>query len=58
MTKIWIVFAEKNVSSSCIAKATKATHIFCCKSINLFENTLATTVNEFAINELITRMML
>ena len=32
MTNIWIVFAEKNVSSICIAKATKATHIFCYKS--------------------------
>ena len=34
-------FAEKNVSS------------FCSKNINVFENTLTTTINEFAINELV-----
>ena len=50
-----IFFAEKNVSSFCI---TKATHIFAEKSINLFEYTLATTVNEFAINELMKLTML
>ena len=27
----------------------KTTHMFCSKNINVFENTLATTVNEFVI---------
>ena len=31
---------------------------FCSKTINVFENTLATTVNEFVINELIKLTML
>ena len=50
-----IFFAEKNVSSFCIAKAT---HIFCSKNINVSENNLAATVNEFVINELIKLIML
>ena len=41
MANMWIFFAE----------IAKATHIFCSKNINVFENTLATTVNEFAINK-------
>ena len=36
----------------------KATHIFCSKNINVFENTLATAVNEFVINKLVKLMML
>ena len=36
----------------------KATHIFCSKNNNVFENTLATTVNEFVINELVKLTML
>ena len=43
------------MSSFCNAKAT---HIFATKNINLFENTLATTVNEFVIKELVKLMML
>ena len=43
------------MSSICIAKAT---HIFCSKNINVFENTLAITVNEFVINELVKLTML
>ena len=31
---------------------------FCSKNINVFENTLATTVNEFVINKLVKLMML
>ena len=31
---------------------------FCRKNINVFENTLATTVNEFVINELVNLTML
>ena len=38
------------MSSFCNAKAT---HIFAAKSINVFENTLATTVNKFIINKLV-----
>ena len=49
MEKTLICLAE-NVSSSCI-------HVFS-KSINIFEKTLATTVNEFVINELIKLTML
>ena len=55
MANTLIYFAEKNVSSFCIAKAT---HIFCSKNINVFENTLATTVNEFVINKLVKLTML
>ena len=43
--KMWVAFA-------------KATHIFSAKIIKVFENTLATTVNEFVINELIKPMIL
>ena len=43
------------MSSFCIAKAT---HIFAAKNINVFESTLATTVNEFIINRLIKLTML
>ena len=55
MANTFIFFAEKKVSSFCIAKAT---HIFAAKNINVFENTLATIVNEFVINELVKLMML
>ena len=43
------------MSSFCIAGAT---HIFAAKNINVFENTLATTVNESVINELVKVTML
>ena len=46
MANTLIFFAEKNVSSFCIAH-------FAAKNINVFENTLAATVYEFVINELI-----
>ena len=49
------IFCWKSVSSFCIAKAT---HIFAAKIINVFENTLATTVNEFVINKLVKVAML
>ena len=55
MVNTSIFFAEKNVSSFCIAKAT---YIFFSKNINVFENTLATTINELVINELVKLMML
>ena len=38
------------MSSICIAKAI---HIFAAKNVNVFENNLATTVNEFVINKLV-----
>ena len=47
---------KKNVSSFCIANA--SSHFFAAKNINVFENTLATTVNEFVINELVRLTML
>ena len=43
-----ILFAEKNVSSFC-----KSYSHFCSKNINVFENIIATTVNNIVINELI-----
>ena len=43
------------MNSFCSAKTT---HIFAAKNIHVFENTLATTVNEFVINELVKLMML
>ena len=49
------IFGWKNVSSFCIAKAT---HIFCNKNINVFENTLATIIDKFVINELVKLSML
>ena len=49
------IFCWQNVSSFCIAKAT---HIFAAKKINVFENTLATTVNEFVINKSVKLTML
>ena len=49
------IFAAKKVSSFCNAKAT---HIFCSKNINVFENILAATVYEFVINKLIKLTML
>ena len=55
MVNTLIFFPEKNVRSFCI---TKATHIFCSKIINVFEDTIATRVNEFVINELVKLMML
>ena len=50
MANTLICFAEKNVSA-------KATHIFVAK-ISMFKNTIATTVNEFVINELVKLTML
>ena len=49
MANTLIFFAEK---------MWKATHIFSEKNINVFENTLATTVKEFVINKLIKLTML
>ena len=54
-SKTLIFFANKNVSSFCIAKST---HIFAAKNINVFENTLATTVNKFVLNGLVKLTML
>ena len=51
MANTLIFLLKKNVIA-------KATHIFCSKNINVFENTLATTVNEFVINKLIKLTML
>ena len=51
MANTLIFFAEKNVSSFCYSH-------FCSKNINVFENTLATTVNEFVINKLVKLTML
>ena len=48
MANTLIFFAEINVSSFCIAKAT---HIFAAKISVVFEITRATTVNEFVINK-------
>ena len=45
------IFCLKNVGS-------KSYSHFCGKNINVFENTLATRVNEFAINELVKLTML
>ena len=47
------IFCCKNVSSFC-----KSYSHFCSKNNNVFENTLATTVNEFVISKLIKLMML
>ena len=47
MANTLIVFAEKNVSSFC-----SYSH-FCSKNMNVFENTLSTTVDEFVINKLV-----
>ena len=57
MANTLVFFAEKNVSSFCIAKAT---HIFAAKISNILtiENTLATTVNKFFIHELVKLTML
>ena len=55
VANILIFFAEKNVSSFCIAKAS---HFFCCKNINVSENTLAATSNEFVFNELFKQVKL
>ena len=41
------IFCWKNVSSFCYS------HFFFSKNISVFENTLATTVNKFVINELV-----
>ena len=49
------MFWWKNMSSFYIVKAT---HSFCSKNINVFENTLATTADEFVINELVKLTML
>ena len=50
MVNTSIVFAEKNLSSFCIAKLLTFLQE---KKINVFENTLATSVNVFVINKLI-----
>ena len=55
MANTLIFFAEKNVSSFCIAKAT---HIFAAKISKYLKNTLAKTVNEFVINKLVKLTML
>ena len=44
--KMWVAFALQNYSH------------FCSKNINVLENTLATTVNKFVINEIVKLMML
>ena len=49
MASTLIFFAEKNVSSY---------SLLCSKNINVFINTLATTVNKFVINKLIKLTML
>ena len=46
---------EKKVCTFYIAKAT---HIFCSKNINVFENTSAARVNEFVINDIVKLAML
>ena len=51
-------FCWKNVSSFCIAMHCKSYSYFCSKNINVYENTLATTVNKFVINKLIKLTML
>ena len=43
------------MTSFCIAKATQ---IFAAKHINVFDNTLATTVNKFVINKLVKQKLL
>ena len=55
MVKSLISFAGKSIGSFSISKAT---HIFATKNINVFENTIATTVNKFVINKLIKLTML
>ena len=50
MANTLISFAEKNVSRS-------YSH-FLAKNINVFENSLATTVNEFVISKLVKLTML
>ena len=54
MANTLIFFDEKNVSSFCIAKYS----YFCSTNIIVFKNTLAATVNEFVINELVKLRML
>ena len=51
MANTLIVFAEKNVNA-------KSYSYFCSKNINLFENTIATIVNQLVINELVKLTML
>ena len=46
-----LIFLLTNVSSFCIAHCKSCSHF--CRKNNVFENTLATTVNEFIINELV-----
>ena len=48
MANTLIIFAEKKYEKYCTAKLN-----FCSKNINVFENTLATTVNKSVINELV-----
>ena len=48
-------FAEKNVSSFCIAKAT---HIFSSKNIRILCIESAKTLNEMTLNELVKLMTL
>ena len=51
--EVGVIFLS--VSSFCNPNAT---HFFCSKNINVFENTLATTVNQFVINKLVKLTML
>ena len=48
MTNTWIVWVEKKM---CVAFALQNLLIFCSQNINIFENTIAATVNEFVINK-------
>ena len=53
MANTSVFFAEK-----IFVAFAKATHIFAAKNINVFENTLATIVNEVIIKELVKLTML
>ena len=53
MANAFVYFAKKNGSSFC-----KSYTHFCSKNVNVFENTFATTVNRFVINELVKLTML
>ena len=53
-----LIFLLKNIEWVAFAFIAKAMHIFCSKNTIVFENTLATTVNEVVINELVKLMML
>ena len=57
MANTLIFFIYKNVGSFCIANCKIYSH-FCSENTNVFENTLATTVNEFVIFELVKLIIL